>query len=242
MTTREDIERHERSGTWRQLEQLALQMIDDAQANAGSKMNATLGGGTRLMLALHHRISDDIDIFLRDPQWLGYLTPRLNDRFEDEFTGYDEGASTLKLRLPDGEIDFIVGMRLLGDRHDETSPLTPFTLEPLDEVLAKKLFYRGWALTPRDLFDWRALVESGLLLDYEAIGCLVQGKVPEIELALAGLKASQAAHAIWAAIKAADKPDLDESIEWAQAELAMFAALQCDRRPGNAPMRERPQA
>ena len=201
-------------------------------------MEAVLGGGTRLMLELRHRISDDIDIFLRDPQWLAYLTPRLNDRFEGSFTGYDEGATSLKLRLPHGEIDFIVSMRLL-DLPNQTSALTPFALEPMDEVLAKKLFYRGWSLTPRDLFDWKVLHDSGLLIDYEAIGRLTQPKLPAITTALTQLSASAPARLIWESIKAPEKPALQDVVEWAHEQLQAFAALPKSR-PANTAQRTAP--
>jgi hypothetical protein len=42
----------------------------------------TFGGGTALMLLYGHRQSRDIDIFLRDPQYLTALSPRLNDHTE----------------------------------------------------------------------------------------------------------------------------------------------------------------
>ncbi|CQR26456.1 hypothetical protein THICB1_10199 [Thiomonas arsenitoxydans] len=159
MTTRDDVSQFKASGPWRELARAAAEMVADAEQRAGSKMDPKLGGGTRLMLAFEHRISDDIDLFIRDPQWIGYLTPRLNDRFESVMTGYEESATALKLRLPAGEIDFIVSMSLLGLPDEHASDVeVPFALEPVDEVLAKKLFYRGWALTPRDLFDWRAVV------------------------------------------------------------------------------------
>ncbi len=101
MTTvlQEDILRHKQSGSWRSLENLALQMIADAQHHAGAQFSPQLGGGTRLMLALEHRISDDIDLFIRDPQWIAYLTPRLNDRFEAGLHGYDENAVSLRMPL-----------------------------------------------------------------------------------------------------------------------------------------------
>jgi hypothetical protein len=35
--------------------------------------NWTLGGGTAMMLQIGHRESDDVDIFLSDPQLLGLL-------------------------------------------------------------------------------------------------------------------------------------------------------------------------
>lgn len=134
MTTFEDIQAHRASGSWRALETLALQMVMDASRVAKSDFSPVLGGGTRLMLALGHRISDDINLFIRDPQWIGYLTPRLNDRFEHLIDAYDEGATSLKIKLPQREIDFIVSMSLLGLPHEQADGCL-FALEPVSEVL-----------------------------------------------------------------------------------------------------------
>ena len=88
--TREEIRRFREQGSWRNLLALAQEMTADAQRHSGGvQLNAQLGGGTRLMLALDHRISNDIDLFIRDPQWIGFLTPRLNDRFRWELTPRD---------------------------------------------------------------------------------------------------------------------------------------------------------
>ena len=105
MTTHDEVSRFKTSGPWRALARVAADMVADAEQRAGAEMHPKLGGGTRLMLAFEHRISDDIDLFIRDPQWIGYLTPRLNDRFESVITGYEESATALKFRLPTGEID-----------------------------------------------------------------------------------------------------------------------------------------
>lgn len=43
------------------------------------------------------------------------------------------------------------------NREPESDPTIPFALEPVEEVIAKKLFCGGWALTARDLFDWKAV-------------------------------------------------------------------------------------
>ena len=80
----EQITSHCETGSWRRLEQVALALVRDASERAGPPLRPLLGGGTRLMLALQHRISHDIDLFIRDPHWLGYLSPRLNDRFENQ--------------------------------------------------------------------------------------------------------------------------------------------------------------
>lgn len=236
MTTRQEIAEFKASGSWRGLAELAREMVADAEGKAGRSMGPLMGGGTRIMLAYEHRISDDVDIFLHDVQWIGYLTPRLNDRFESDVKGYEEAASSLKLFLPDGEIDFIIAPSLLSlpaEHADEA----PFALEPVEEVLAKKLFYRGWALAPRDLFDWRAVAShldschlGGLL------GPLLRGeKAALIAQALEQMRRSSAAAKVWEAIRAANKHDLVECVDWALRELEVYG--QCAPR---ATPRERP--
>ena len=226
MTTIADIKNHKASGAWRTLEALALAIVNDASKNAKSDFKPVLGGGTRLMLSMEHRISDDIDLFIRDPQWIGYLTPRLNDRFEDVINGYDEGATSLKFRFPQGEIDFIVSMSLLG-LPNEISADCAFALEPVAEVLAKKLFYRGWALTPRDLFDWRMIETTLPPTETHApqIGNLVAGRIDEIHAALTAMDSSAKAQLVWGGIRTPELPDFHESIQWAQARLIEFRRM-----------------
>jgi len=207
------------------LQDLALQVVEDAQQKAGTRMDPALGGGTRLILALSHRISHDIDLFIRDPQWIGYLTPRLNDAFESTITGYEEGATHLKLRRPEGEIDFIVGMSLMG-LPTQIHPESPFALEPVSEVLAKKLFYRGWALTARDLFDWRSIVTAQAMSEQEdgALGQLLSSRLDVLSASLEHLRATPAPRSAWASIESAIAMDMDESIEWAEGEIQRYAA------------------
>jgi hypothetical protein len=43
--------------------------VSDAEASAESgRLSPLLGSGTQLMLEFGHRISRDIDLFIRDPQ------------------------------------------------------------------------------------------------------------------------------------------------------------------------------
>lgn len=87
--SRDEVVAHRQSGSWRNLERIALGIIADLRRQAGDTFNPKLGGGTRLMLALDHRISHDIDLFIRDPQWIGYVSPRLNDCVEAVVSGYE---------------------------------------------------------------------------------------------------------------------------------------------------------
>lgn len=226
VTTQADITQHYESGSWRRLAQLASQMAQDAEDHAKSTLDAHLGGGTRLMLALQHRISHDVDLFIRDPQWLGYLSPRLNDRFDHLIDAYEEGSSSLKLRLPEGEIDFIVSMDLLG-LPPETSPDCEFRLEPVAEVLAKKLFYRGCSLTPRDLFDWWSIGHSAQAAHIPKLPMakLLKQKSPAIHGVLEQIKNSSQIHANWERILAPNKPALSLAADWAQTQLAEYQSL-----------------
>jgi hypothetical protein len=64
-----------------------------------------------MMLRIDHRESNDIDIFLPDPQLLQFLDPQKWDfQFEIQPDDYrSDGARSLKLAFNDvGQIDFIV--------------------------------------------------------------------------------------------------------------------------------------
>lgn len=113
--SQEDIQRHRTSGPWKQLEARAQLLVEDARRHGGDSFQPMLGGGTRLMLALNHRISDDVDLFVDSPAWLPYVSPRLNDMFESELAGYNEDNAHVKLRFAEGEIDFVVAAPLLPE-------------------------------------------------------------------------------------------------------------------------------
>ncbi|HEX2493402.1 MAG TPA: nucleotidyl transferase AbiEii/AbiGii toxin family protein [Steroidobacter sp.] len=210
---------HEAHGPWRKLLSLASRLVSQVEGLAGTPMKPLLGGGTRLMLTLHHRISDDIDLFIRDPQWIGYLTPRLNDKTEAAVDGYEENAVSLKLKVAQGEIDFIVAMSLLN-LPNEKIPGVPFDLEPVAEVLAKKLFYRGAMLTPRDLYDWWAIeTMAPNELPRAALAALIKDRLAGIESTLDAMSVSKAAQSIWMTLRAPKKPPLIEAIEFARQRI-----------------------
>ena len=84
-----------------------LRIIQAAGANYGRPFEWTFGGGTVLALRHQHRFSKDIDVFVPDPQYLGYLSPRLSDTAALGDPDYEEGAEFVKLRYPEGEVDFV---------------------------------------------------------------------------------------------------------------------------------------
>ena len=124
----------------------------------------SLGGGTSMMLQIAHRQSDDIDIFLPDPQLLSYLDPKLRDfKFEIAPSDYQgDGSQFLKLAFDRiGEIDFIVSPALTSApfmrRKIEGEDVH---LESVAEIITMKIHFRGAQIKPRDVFDIAAAARS----------------------------------------------------------------------------------
>jgi hypothetical protein len=223
--TEADILLHRKEGAWLKLAGIASTIIDDAQKTATSPLHAVLGGGTRVMLALNHRISNDIGLFIRDPQWIGYLSPRLNSNAEQLTSAYEETAVSLKLRFTEGEIDFIVAAPLL-QLPEESSPETSFPLEPLAEVLAKKLFHRGWQLAPRDVFDWWAIeTKAPNAVPKSKLAALLKAKFDGISNSLEAMRQSPRAAQLWDAVEAPNKPRFEFALNWAVGKLAEYRKL-----------------
>lgn len=119
-----------------------------------------LGGGTALMLAADHRLSRDIDVFIDDPQYLALLSPDVTDVWNCD--AWDKAAHYLKLKYPEGEIDFIVTHSVSGlqpntrqiDLTDLREGFKPIVrIDPVAEIALKKMHYRATMLKPRDIFD-----------------------------------------------------------------------------------------
>lgn len=145
-------------GPWEPLFDRALACLDAIAQTGAPLPEWSFGGGTALMLRYAHRNSQDIDVFLPDPQWLGVLHPERNDRVAGLVADYAEGPTWLKLVIdtPDahGEIDFIVAMPVTADPfRTETIHGRQVQVETPVEIAAKKLRYRGASLRSRDVFD-----------------------------------------------------------------------------------------
>lgn len=149
-------------GPWTVLLDHAYKLIDDFEKYGGlANPFWTLGGGTVLMLRYEHRQSKDIDIFVPDPQYFGYVTPRLSDAAADISHDYVEAAGYVKLIRREGEIDFVAAPNLTKN------PFEIWTLrgravrvETAAEIIAKKLCHRGDTATARDLFDLALVIEK----------------------------------------------------------------------------------
>lgn len=62
----------ERLKAWETLFRRALEIIDSVGASGTRFNDWSFGGGTVLMRRFRHRVSKDVDIFVPDPQYLGY--------------------------------------------------------------------------------------------------------------------------------------------------------------------------
>lgn len=146
---------------WESLFQRALDLIDSV-STAGIALNDwSFGGGTVLMRRHRHRVSKDIDIFVPDPQYLGYLSPRLNTRAESLTDRYIEQAASLKLIFPEGEIDFVASAPLTRNPTVvETLFGRTVQVETSAEIIAKKVWHRGPEFTARDIFDLAMVAEK----------------------------------------------------------------------------------
>lgn len=147
-------------GVWSTLLAHAFTLVDEIARHGISEPFWTFGGGTVLMLRYGHRLSKDIDIFVPDPQYLGFVSPRLSDVAERVTSDYVEGPGYVKLLRPEGEIDFVASPNLTANPFDEWSLLgRTVKVETAAEIVAKKLWHRGDRATARDLFDLSLVIE-----------------------------------------------------------------------------------
>jgi hypothetical protein len=153
---------------WHALLDRAIRGLQILQETNVAPDEWVLGGGTALMLHHQHRMSKDIDIFIDDAQYLPYLSPRLGGEAIWETNLYDEAAHYLKLRYPEGEIDFIVSAQITetivqpfkvpGDAVSGI-PEYEFFIEHPVEIGIKKLWHRGSELKVRDAFDLAVIAQ-----------------------------------------------------------------------------------
>ena len=142
------------SQPWAPLLRTAFELVDAAESESGFAIPWSLGGGTVLMFRYNHRLSRDIDIFLEDPQHLGFFNPRLHDRLGSFDNSYDASAEAIKLRRPEGDVDFVVAAALTDSPYrTETLLQRKLRVQTSAEIVARKLWHRGDRAMARDLLD-----------------------------------------------------------------------------------------
>lgn len=149
---------------WGLLFDAAIATIRQTEQAIGGRFIWSFGGGTALMLQIDHRESHDVDLFVDDPQIMPFLNPLTQNYTLDHAPdAYDtDGVRATKLIYGDiGEIDFIC----CSDVTEASSVATRIRgvnvqLETPAEIVAKKVFYRGSSLQPRDMFDIAAVARA----------------------------------------------------------------------------------
>ncbi len=96
-----------------------------------------------------------------DPQYLGFVTPRLSDTAADLTEDYTEQPGMfVKLQFEEGEVDFVSAPNLLDDAWDTWDiGGRAVKVETAAEIIAKKMYHRGDRATARDLFDLALVIE-----------------------------------------------------------------------------------
>lgn len=149
-----------RPGVWRELWPHALGLMTHLEGMVRQPL-WTFGGGTVLMLRHGHRLSKDIDLFVPDPQYLGYVNPRLSEVAEAVSSDYEENAEFIKFYLPQGEIDIVVGTALTAQPYEVVRHAgRDIKVERSAEIIAKKMWFCGDQAKARDLFDLCAVADA----------------------------------------------------------------------------------
>src|SRR5919106_6265173 len=97
---------------WQALLWRALAILDSTFGARAAAPAWSFGGGTVLMLRYRHRVSNDLEIFVPEAQWLAYLSPGFNQTAAALAPDYVENARSLKLYFPEGEINFVASAGL----------------------------------------------------------------------------------------------------------------------------------
>ena len=154
-----------------------------------------------------------------DPQYLGYVSPRLNDTAESLTSKYLESANSVKLFFPDGEIDFIASAPLTKDPTvDETILGRRVRVETTAEILAKKVWHRGREFTARDIFDFALIAarEPGAI---ESIRPILRERRKIIRSRIA--TSEKALRTAFSGLDTLDfRPDFDECVRTVEDVLA----------------------
>jgi Nucleotidyl transferase AbiEii toxin, Type IV TA system len=148
-------------GVWQALFVHAQALMDDMCTHIRPDAFWTFGGGTVLMLRHGHRLSKDIDLFVPDPQYLGFVNPRLSDFAAGLCSDYVEAVEYVKLIRGEGEIDIVTGPNLTSNAWTlEAINGRPVRVETDVEIVAKKMWHRGNRATARDLFDLALVIST----------------------------------------------------------------------------------
>ena len=146
---------------WERLFNRAMRVLDASIAIGVPPDDWSFGGGTVLMLKYQHRFSKDVDIFVSDPQYITTFSPRINDRAEDDTTGYDEQHKYVKLYYPEGEVDFVAATSVTSDPYAYQEILgRRVKVETPLEIVGKKIRFRAEDFKARGIYDLALVLDK----------------------------------------------------------------------------------
>jgi hypothetical protein len=152
-----------RKSYWYRLLDEAERVIAYINRNDDILTSWVLGGGTALMMHIDHRVSYDIDIFFDDPQLFSFIRRAVHEvKFNLQPTGSsNDGTRFIKINFGDcGEVDFICSANISVFRPQKTIfNHRVLLVDSIEEVITKKIFYRGGSIQPRDIFDIACVAE-----------------------------------------------------------------------------------
>jgi hypothetical protein len=146
-----------RTSDWEALLRDALTLLDTLDRD----VTWSFGGGTALAIHYGHRVSYDVDLFLSNADAITALSPNQNPKTKALLGGrkYEFPGNYLKLKLDQGEIDFILGgKRTSAPTQDWKFAERTIRIETPWEIAIKKLFYRPSTFKLRDIFDLAAVI------------------------------------------------------------------------------------
>lgn len=202
---------------WDNLLAALFEIIADVRDRHGDIFQPKLAGGARLALELGHRETRGLDLVVNDAEFLGWVTPYRNPLVESRALDHDETGDRVWLRLNEGEICFRARGSLLG-LPDERCSLIDLALEPVAEVIAKKLFFGGAALRVVDLYDWWSLETRTRGLVNTGVGRLLQARQKEIGASLNRLERTDRSRIEWKRLVPGGI-DFSVALAWARAEI-----------------------
>lgn len=146
-----------KNSEWEKLLHLALPILDDLP----SQYVWALGGGTAMFIQINHRVSYDIDIFF---EYTGAIREiAKNPKIKEVSQQIQFPGNYLKIERDEGEIDFISAMNVVDNPHIPYKFCNrQIYIEKIEEIIAKKIKFRGSSFTYRDVFDL-----SSVLLKYD---------------------------------------------------------------------------
>lgn len=117
----------------------------------------SFGGGTALaMFYFNHRKSFDIDIFINDPQYFAYLSPKFYLEESDFLQNtYIEMGNQITVKTVDNiKVDFLLAPPLSKQPFSLVEKQgKKYQVETIEEIIAKKIFHRAKERKARDIFD-----------------------------------------------------------------------------------------